>query len=35
MFINPPDTLQHGYCDGEGCSINGKAHPVLSDFLTI
>jgi len=34
-FVNPPETLQHGYCDGENCNIEGKPHPTLSGYLSV
>ena len=34
-FVNPPETLQHGYCDGENCNIDGKPHPTLSGYLSV
>ncbi len=34
-FINPEDVLEHGYCNGENCYLDGKPHPDFTDYLSM
>lgn len=32
-FVNPSDVLEDGYCNGEGCLLNGHPHPNFKDYV--
>jgi hypothetical protein len=34
-FFDPEDILEHGYCDGENCYLDGNLHPVFEDYLAL
>jgi hypothetical protein len=34
-FSNPAEILKSGYCGGDGCTLNGHAHPHMHDHLSL
>lgn len=34
-FIEPKRTLTTGYCNGDGCKLNGRDHPTFRHYLSV